>query len=435
MTLLTRKSDKILPPEIVLLQNGHPEMAISQLDTKLAADPQNWEHHVNIGIGYRMVSRFDLALLHLKLATQIKPEMSAAWHNLGVTWTELGDFKEAFLAHQQAYNCEPDNQQVCLGYACCLLRYGKFEMAWPLWEQARYRTSFWELPGVKLWTGEESLEGKKILVFMEGGYGDAILFLRWCAELQDRGAFVYLQAFKEQAELFVGHPWVHCVLTSDEPVNAQNFDYCASIMSLPALLKCTADKIPAADRYIMPHPDNVRAYRSKVHRGTKPLVGICWGAEEGVVPKRSRTIPDADIAILREADVDWFSLWPGHRLPWMNEVPIKSWADTAALITHLDAVVSVDTAVMHLAAAMGKRTMALVPIGSDWKWFRGINPSPWYSSLGVVTNDDPVKWTGGVKRALDGIQRLVGLPDGLHPQHGGPACSTPGQQGVAGDQG
>lgn len=423
--ILTRKNDKVLPAEIVLLQNGHPEMAIEQLDEKLAKEPNNWEHHVNIGIGYRLTNEFQLALLHQTLATQIKPNMSAAWHNLGVTKTEIGDFEGAFLAHQKAYECEPDNQQVCLGYAYALLRYGKFELAWPLWEQARYHTSFWEVPGIPLWTGAEPLEGKKILVFMEGGYGDAIFFLRWLPELQDRGAEVTLQAFEKQVGIFQGHPWLNAAIPDNLGISSGNeFDFCVSIMSVPALIGSKATAIPAAERYIIAHPDNIRLFRSKVHRGSKPLVGFCWGAEENIVPKRSRSIPDAEIDALKEADVDWISLWPGHRRPWMSEIPVKDWAETAALVTHLDAVVSADTAVLHLAAAMGKQTLGLVPIGSDWKFFRDLETSPWYPSLEVIHNNDPVSWKGAVQRALDGIRRSVGLSHGLSSEHGSPAGPT-----------
>jgi tetratricopeptide (TPR) repeat protein len=427
MNQTLRKPSKKVPPEIVLLQGGHPEMAISQLDAKLAADPQNWEYHTNIGIGYRMTNQFQLALLHHTLATQIMPAAAVVWHNLGVTKTELGDFEGAFLAHQKAYNCEPDNQQVCLGYAYCLLRYGKFEEAWPLWEQARYHTSFWEMPGLALWTGEEPLEGKKILIFMEGGYGDSIMFLRWMAELKDRGAITFLSAFEKQARLFVGHPWVDHVLTDKDYLDPEKFDYSASIMSLPALLRCKADAIPAATRYIMAHPDEVLRYRGKIHRGKKPIVGICWGAEEGVVPKKSRTISDAEIEPLKGADVDWVSLWPGHRLPWMSEYPVSDWSDTAALITQLDCVVSVDTAVAHLSAAMGKSTKIIVPLGSDWKWFRNITTSPWYPSVELIRNDDPVKWTGAIQKVLDGVHGLLRLPSGLRPEHGDSPSAAVGQ--------
>ena len=140
------------------------------------------------------------------------------------------------------------------------MRYGKFQLAWPLWEKARYHTSFWEVPGIPLWTGEEPLEGKRILVFKEGGYGDTIMFLRWMAELQDRGAETALHVWDKQAGLFVGHPWVNRVLTDEEPIDPKQFDYCASIMSLPALLDCKADAIPCAERYIMAHPDDIRTH-------------------------------------------------------------------------------------------------------------------------------------------------------------------------------
>jgi len=397
----------------LLLQNGHPELAAKILDAELAHDPENWEYHVNIGIAYRMTSQFHLALLHQKLATQLKPEQAVSWHNLGVTHTEIGEFDRAFLAHQKAFSLSPNDAQVCLGYAYALMRYGKFEPAWPLWEQARYNSVCAMKPrGLPLWTGQESLAGKKILVMKEGGFGDSIFFLRWLPDLQDRGAQVSFYAWHQQAPIFVGHPWMSSILTDEEPINPKNFDFCVSLMSLPALLKCSADKIPAAPRYIMANPEQVMLMRGKVSRRSNPLVGICWGAEEGFIPKKSRTIPDAEIEPLKDLPVDWVSLWPGHCLPWMSEMPLKDWGETAALICHLDSVVSVDTAVAHLAAAMGKPTKIVVPLGSDWKWFNNLTTSPWYPSVEVIHNTDPVKWKG----AIDGVSRLLQLPHGIDSQ-------------------
>jgi hypothetical protein len=168
----------------------------------------------------------------------------------------------------------------------------------------------------------------------------------------------------------------------------------------------------------MAHPDRIESMRRNVPRGTKPLVGICWGAEEGDVVKRSRSISDAEIEVLKDAPVDWVSLRPNYCLPWMWEMHLKDWGDTAALITQLDAVVSVDTAVMHLAGAMGKKTFAVVPLGSDWKFFRDLTTSPWYPSLEVIHNDDPVKWAGALEKVLIGLRGLHGIPDGGNSEHG-----------------
>jgi hypothetical protein len=413
----------------LLIQNGHPDLAIPMIQGELDRDPTNWQAHTNIGIAYRLTNQFLLALLHQKLATQIGADQAPAWHNLGVTQTEIGDFDAAYLCHRKAAELAPDNRQVLLALAYALMRYGKLDMAWPIWEAAREGIYHWPIEGLRPWDGEQDLQGKKILVVTEGGYGDSIFFLRWFPELQDRGAEVSFYTSKELAPILVGHPWISRILTNESVLNPQDFDYSVSLMSLPAVLKCTADKIPAAPKYIMAHPDKVQAMQEVLYiEQTRkyPLIGICWGAEEGDVVKRSRTIPDEYIYALKDAPVDWISLWPGHCLPWMNEIPLKDWSDTAALISHLDAVVSVDTAVMHLAAAMGKPTTAIVPIGSDWKFFRGVNPSPWYPSLEVITNDDPVKWTGAIEKVKIGLRRLHGLSDGGDSEHGDRSRGTTG---------
>jgi hypothetical protein len=397
------KREERLTPEIVLLQNGHPEMAIPMLEEKLAKEPGNWEHHVNIGVAYRLTNNFLLALLHQNLSVQIKPDAPQTWHNLGITKTEVGDFDGAFLACKEAYKLAPDHQQVCLAMAYALMREGKIETAWPLWEQARFQTSFFPVPGIKQWTGVEDLKGKKVIVTKEGGYGDSIFYLRWCSFLMDMGAEVYFHVWDKQMGIFKGHPWITDVIPNSSPIAPKEFDYCVSIMSLPALLGCKAEEIPCANHYIEARPSDIARFYSLVHRNGKPLVGICWGAEENGISKRLRTIPDEEIKTLRELPVDWISLWPGHRLPWMNEIPLKDWPDTAALVHHLDSVVSVDTAVLHLSGAMGKPTTAVVPLGSDWKWFRKGEDSPFYPSMKVIRNDDPVSWKSAIEKVKMGV--------------------------------
>jgi Flp pilus assembly protein TadD len=143
----------------LLIQNGHPDLAIPMIDAELARDPQNWECHVNIGIAYRLTNKFQLAVLHQNLATQLQPENAVAWHNLGVTQTELGDFKGSFLSHQKAYTLCQTSRQMCLAYAYALMRYGKFEAAWLLWEQSRNHIAALKEFRIPIWDGKQSLEG------------------------------------------------------------------------------------------------------------------------------------------------------------------------------------------------------------------------------------------------------------------------------------
>jgi hypothetical protein len=396
------RSEEKLPPEVLLLQNGHPHLAIPMLEEKLGKDPQNWEHHVNIGIAYRLTGNFILALLHQNLAVQNKPTSAQAWHNLAITKTEIGDFDGAFVAQRRAYELEPHQSQVLLGMACALMREGKIHLAWPLWEEARYKQTFSEFPKVPLWTGTEDLKDKRLLVMREGGFGDSIMFLRWFPELLDRGAVVYFQCWEEQVGLFQGHPWISHVFSEKLAIAPRDFDYCVSLLSLPAVLNCQPDKIPCAEHYIEAIPDRKEMFHVE-HFNGKPLVGICWGAEEQGFQKATRSISDAEIEPFQDCSAAWFSLWPGHRTEWMSAVSLKDWGDTAALISNLDLVVSADTAVAHLAGAMGKPTFLIVPVGSDWRWFRGMDTSPWYPSMKIFRSTEP----GSFKTAIEKVAHEI----------------------------
>jgi hypothetical protein len=416
MPTVADAANRKLPPEIVLLQNGHPELAIPMLDEKLGKNPNDWEHHVNIGIGYRLVGKYLLALLHQKMATQIKPESAAAWHNLAITQTELGSFDEAFLSAQEAHRLLPHNAQTCLSMACALMREGKIHLAWPLWEEARYRSTFTEFPGIRLWTGEEDLKGKRLLVMREGGFGDSIMFLRWFPELIDRGATVYFQCWDEQTELFKGNPWVPFVIPQAQAIAPSDFHYCVSLLSLPALLNCQPDAIPCAEHYIEANPKHIESMAKKLGRKKNPAFGICWGAEEKGSQKLNRTVPDKEVETFKNCGVDWISLWPGHELEWAPAIlPERGpWHSTAALVANLDAVVTADTAMAHLAGAMGKPTFLILPAGSDWRWFRDtrkrfdgiqlpIETSPWYPSMKIFRSKNPETFTDAIDAAIQEI--------------------------------
>lgn len=415
MPTVADAASRVLPPELVLLQNGHANLAIPMLDEKLGKAPNNWEHHVNIGIAYRLTGNYLLALLHQKMATQLNPNSAAAWHNLSVTQTEIGSFDEAFLSAQQAHGLEPHNPQTCLGMSCALMREGKIHLAWPLWEEARYRSTFAEFPGIRLWTGEEDLKDKRVLVMREGGFGDSIMFLRWFPDLTGRGATVYFQCWEELVELLHGNPWVPFVIPQSQAIAGRDFDYCVSLLSLPALLNCQPDAIPCAEHYIEANPKHIQSFAKKVGRKKSPCFGICWGAEERGSQKVNRTIPDREIGAFRNCSVDWVSLWPAHELEWTRTVLWKDepWAATAALVANLDAVVTADTAVAHLAGAMGKPTFLLLPAGSDWRWFRDTRPrsgdslsietSVWYPSMKIFRSQQPRSFTDAIAAAIHEI--------------------------------
>lgn len=416
MPTVVDAASRKLPPEIVLLQNGHPDLAIPILDEQLGKSPNDWERHVNIGIAYRLVGKYLLALLHQKMATQINPDSAAAWHNLAVTLTETGSFNEAFLAAQLAHRLDPHNPQTCLSMACALMREGKVHLAWPLWEEARYRSTFAEFPGIRLWTGEENLRGKRVLVMREGGFGDSIMFLRWFPDLMERGAHVYFQCWDEQLELFRGHPWVPFVIPQSQALAPRDFDYCVSLLSLPALLNCRPDQIPCAEHYIEANPKHIATFARRMGRNKNAQGGICWGAEEKGSQKVTRTIPDKEIEAFKSCAVDWTSLWPGRELDWASAIlaNVGPWHLTAALVANLDIVVTADTAMAHLAGAMGKPTFLILPAGSDWRWFRDTRPqvddevlpietSPWYPSMKIFRSNDAGTFVDAIQAAIKEI--------------------------------
>lgn len=383
-------------PGLVLLASGNPHEAIPFLE-KLVTEKPTWENLTNLGVGLRLTGDLEAARKCLEGALALDVNHHEIWHNLANVHTDLGDFERAYHCLTGARKLAPANPHVALGMACNLLRRGQWHEAWPLWELGRYMQSWQPIKGIRLWSGEP-LAGKRLLVQREGGYGDSIMYMRWFPELQDRGAHVTFQVWDRQAEFLEGHPWINRILPASKPVLAQDFDYQVALMSIPSWLGAHPSRIPTTKGgYLWGDPTRV-AYG----RNGKPVVGLCWAAEENGQVKKQRSITESELELLSSCPVEWVSLCPGLRAPlWVKEFVPGGWKDTASMMTHLDAVVTVDTAIAHMAGAMDIKTFVLLPCCSDWRWFTGTNKSPWYESVTVLRSIFPGRFINVLQEAAE----------------------------------
>lgn len=339
---------------------------------------------------------------------------SALWHALGQISTELGDFHSAVLCHQssiqimQEHMKGPDRrfQPAALGLAIALMRYGRFEEAWPLWEAGRAEVSWGIWPGSDYWDGRPGIES--LLIQSEGGYGDTFMMMRWLPLLTSEKAVKRI-GFAVWKPLVNFCNWSRYGVDEVYEIGKDHipfgrWKYAISIMSLPAAFRMESYKdIPEA------HLDWC-CWRGP--RGDGRLrIGFCHRAEENSSPVRTKSLPiDTADEISRRlyTKTGCFALslsppkkdlyntkkFPQPVFAWCEEDRMRDWRATAEYLCSMDFVLTVDTAVAHLAGLVGVPTLVLLPKSSCWRWgLPDRATGPWYGSqLTYYRQKEPLVW-------------------------------------------
>jgi hypothetical protein len=271
------------------------------------------------------------------------------------------------------------------------------------------------------WLGEPA-EGRTLLIRPEGGFGDTLQFCRYAPLAATLGWTVYLEVQPELARLLRDLPGVAGVIASGAPRPA--FDMVCPMLSLPRAFGTRLDTIPSSRHYLQADPAETSAWGQRLRAyGSAPRVGVLWAGNPRLhepahaALDRRRSMPVAGLApILALPEYRFFSLQKDVRasadLPLIDLMSeVEDFADTAALIANLDLVIAVDSAVAHLAAAMGKPVWLLDRFDSCWRWLEDRQDSPWYPSLRIYRQHSPGDWDQVVARVVSDLQG-AGAPAG-----------------------
>jgi tetratricopeptide (TPR) repeat protein len=381
----------------VLLQAGYAGAARSYLreETTLAG-------RTNYGMCLRQLNLHEEAWHVLTDVLLHDDTIHQAWNALGMVHLDRGEFEQAETSFRTAYDINHHSQYE-INMASCMLRRGAWREASTYWEQSRMGSAWDCPPGLTPILSEPECDGSRwldllvnsrdtasrLLLIAEGGYGDVFLLDRY----RDLIRYYFDQNYTywcwpKLAPLY--RPYINFQPIPDPP--SGEFTFAASIQSLPMISGNGFSDIPEPDNFFRRDlPVNFPSPTSRL--------GICWRAEENGVSRKHRSIPDPDLQILLEGR-QWVSLCPGVPCPPNCTDPgINTWEDTAALISQLDTVVSVDTAVAHLSCALGKRTIILLPTCSDWKWGLDKSTTEWWPTATLIRNKSPYFWTNVLNHA------------------------------------
>jgi tetratricopeptide (TPR) repeat protein len=343
--------------------------------------------------------------------------------NLGVALGDRGLVEEAMACHRLALAIEPGCADAHFNQSLLLLGAGEYAAGWPEYEW-RWRWSHSPEPHRRLvssrWEGQD-LDAKTVLVFAEQGWGDAMQFVPLIRRLSAAGLVV----------LEVGEPLLALIRANFQGGNVEvvlrpkdldrvgtgpPLDYAVALMSLPDRIGLTVADLPVATNYLQADPAKAVLWRECLGASPGIKIGIAWAGSPTHKNDRNRSVALASLgALFALPGLSWHSLQVGARAgePAQLGLPLRDlaaelndFADTAAVIANLDLVISVDTAVAHLAAAMGKPCWVLLPSPADWRWLKERSDSPWYPSVRLFRQPRDGDWesvAASVAQALRGL--------------------------------
>jgi len=385
---------------LALLESGKPLEAVPIL-REIAWRSPTYKAYLNLGSALRSAGQFDDALAYLSRAIKLDASAPYAWLSVANVFSDTGNFSQSLAYYQgalfRAQHAEPDLMRQCaLGAAQAHLRAHEYHEAWPLWELGRFGYSYWALPGTQRWLGEPC---SSLLVVCEGGFGDAMLFARWLPFAKTRAKHIKLLIWDRMADF---RDWqalgVDEIIPKSAEIDPTGIEYTTSWMSLPGI---------AGMRSTLDIPDDTPTFFKKRDLG---YIGFCWRAEENSIIRKIRSLSCADAEALATRLMAYgivISLCPRGKYlyrpadePWPSNVVqdehlLDGWHHTASLITGCKFIVTVDTAIAHLAGLCGVPAFLLLPCASDWKWGTAENQAtdPWYGPhIRYYRNSNPWSW-------------------------------------------
>ena len=368
------------------------EEAIADYEQAIRLDPQQEEACSNLGTTLRVLGQPERALGWYDRSLAVKPTIANAT-NRAVTLTELGRFYEARAAYQYAISIDPEHPTLIWNLSLFQLWLGDFEAGW------RGREARWNVPGIAqgypkldtpMWIGEEPIAGKTVAVCQDEGLGDTIQFARYVPMLAARGARVILVVNEALCPLLSRQSGVSLCLPKKHGMVVPPFDFHIAIDSLPLAFGTRLDSIPPGKDYLpAPEPHRVQAWEDRLGPRDRLRVGLVWSGNPRQPNNHNRSVPLQMLSRILDLDATFVSLQK-EPLPQDAETlrqrkdivdhtdQLTDLAETAALASCLDLVITVDTSVAHLAAALGRPTWILLAYVADWRWLLGRDDSPWY---------------------------------------------------------
>lgn len=434
---------------------GQSKQALQCIEKAYQLAPKNIQILMNAAIIAANLKRYDEAIRYLHQAIKIKPDLPEAYSNMGIitmlknddhreairqyrkalqlnknyqpvyknigsTLQSLGKYKSAIAFYKKAIAINNKGSNTHFELGITLLRLGHFQQGWEEYEwRLKMRLHFdpKTFPIQFFWKGE-NLKGKTIILICEQGIGDTLQFIRYAQLIKKNECHIILQARTELINLLSKISWIDKVITITDPIPP--FDYFCPLLSLPRLFKTDLTSIPADIPYIEIDPTLRTKWKKLIPHKKKLQIGIVWaGNPEYIHDKKRSCSLKCFSSLLDISNTIFYSLQKDeptkelikhnekNKIKIINLDPhLKDFTDTTAAIEQLDLIISIDTAIAHLAGAIGKPVWTLLSYVADWRWLTDREDSPWYPTMRLFRQKRMENWKNVFERVKEALENL-----------------------------
>jgi tetratricopeptide (TPR) repeat protein len=404
----------------LFLQQGHLSEAQALLSKAIEYDPTYVDAYQNRAVLFKKIGKYDQAVGDLEIVLTLNPN-AIAHFNYANLLSHMGHFDRALIEYDAAIWLDPENENFFTNKCHLLLKMGHFESGWKLYERRWRRKNLalkkrhFDKPKLTQQSLLQDVKGKKIFLHWEQGFGDTIQFCRFASLLSNLGAEIILEVQKPLFELMKSLCGVSNLISNGDKIPP--FDFFSPLMSLPFVLNTNLSSIPASKFYLQSQPEKQAKWGRLLGQCNKPRIGIVWSGSASHKNDQNRSMSLSSILKGIPTEYEIISLQKEVKnddIKYLMKMPeikhfgneLIDFSDTAALIEHIDAVVSVDTSVAHLAGALGKPVHLLLSHEIDFRWLVGRSDSPWYPSMKIYRKNLNNNWSEVLQKVMEELQFL-----------------------------
>jgi tetratricopeptide (TPR) repeat protein len=389
--------------------------AVKHFLAAIEIDPSYYKAIYNLGSAYYRTREIEKSIDAFQKAMIIKPDQIDIYTNLGACYGKCGDLEKAISWHQKAIKMSPDYADAHYNMGISLLLAGRLREGFKKYEWRLKRSDFPQ-PGYNspLWDGR-ILNHQVLLVYMEQGFGDAIQFIRYLPQVKSRVKKVILVCHPSVVRLFETAQGIDLIIPENYPL--PSFDFHISLLSLPYIFETSLDQIPNQTPYLSAPYEIPTALKDMIDLNRKTFnVGFVWAGNPSNKHDQDRSVPSymfSSIASLEH--IQLFSLQkqntPSNYISLFDYIDLSPYlndfSDTAFAISQLDLVISVDTAVVHLAGALKNPVWILLSKIPDWRWMMNRSDSPWYPSAKLFRQKIDGIWTDVFTNVMNELKAMT----------------------------
>jgi Flp pilus assembly protein TadD len=407
---------------IVQCLRGKCEDGVAEFQKALAIRAEYPEALNNIGNALKELGRIDEAVAAYRKALEIRPNYSDALNNLGNTLKDAGKLEEAIATYRKALAIRSDSPAAHWNLGLTLLLDGQLAAGWPehewRWQVRELRAAPRQFSQPR-WDGSD-LAGRRILLHAEQGFGDTLQFVRYVPLVARRGGTVILECQPALARLMRTVGGVETLIPRGHPL--PEFELQCPLLTLPLAMGTTIENIPADVPYLAAEPELVQQWRGRVPSDGRLRVGLVWSGSPKQRSDRNRSMRLETLAPLAGTGNTWFcSLQKGPAADQIAQAPpglvnadlsadLNDFADTAALVKCLDLLITVDTAVAHLAGALGKPVWLMLPKVPAWRWLMQTPDCPWYPTMRLFRQQSLGDWSAPIANLAEALAMRAAGP-------------------------